>query len=183
MSRGSTNWRVIRASVFRPSVIRSPSITSSRWRRCGLVTGIRRRSRKVLSAADGKTMVGSMGLPPEHSSLRGWFELVFAVVPHLPFSFPRDFAKVQCVIITILAPTTPCASLVPTNELPASRLYRQPHGRETFPALHPRPCDRAAAPTPESSSVASARLFPENPAFAIQIQARRSPPARLPSRG
>jgi len=115
--------------------------------------------------------------------LRGWFELVFAVVPHLPFSFPRDFAKVQCVIITILAPTTPCASLVPTNELPASRLYRQPHGRETFPALHPRPCDRAAAPTPESSSVASARLFPENPAFAIQIQARRSPPARLPSRG
>jgi hypothetical protein len=27
--------------------------------------------------------------------LRAWFELVFAEASHLPFSFPRDFAKVQ----------------------------------------------------------------------------------------
>lgn len=54
------------------------------------------------------------------------------------------------------------------------RLYRPPRGQETFPALHLRPCDRAAAPTPESSPEASARLFSEDTAFARIVEARRS---------
>lgn len=64
---------------------------------------------------------------------------------------PRGPLLRRCVIAAILAPTAPCASLVPTSELPAWRLYRWPRGQETFPALHLRPCDRAAALTPESS--------------------------------
>ena len=58
-----------------------------------------------------------------------------------------------------------------------------PPGQETFPALHLRPCDHAAAPTPESSSEASARLFPEDPALARVEWARRSHIPQLPSRG
>jgi hypothetical protein len=32
------------------------------------------------------------------STLPAWFELVFAEIPHLPSSFPQDFAKVQLLM-------------------------------------------------------------------------------------
>jgi len=86
---------------------------------------------------------------------------------------PRGPLLRRCVITAIIALTAPCASLVPTSEFP-SRLYRRPHGQETFPVLHPRPCDRAAAHTPESSLGAFARLFPRDTAFAVITSARRS---------
>ena len=107
---------------------------------------------------------------------------VLAVCP-LITPTPRGPLLRWCVITAIIAPTAPCASLMSTSEFPASRLYRQPHGQETFPALHLRPCDHAAAPTPESSSEASARLFPEDSALARVEWARRSHAPQLPSRG
>jgi hypothetical protein len=64
------------------------------------------------------------------------------------------------------------------------RLYRWPRGQETFPVLHPRPCDRATAHTPESSRGAFARLFPRDPAFAVITPVQRSRfPAAAFSRG
>ena len=107
---------------------------------------------------------------------------VLAVCP-LITPAPRGPLLRRCVITAIFAPTAPCASLVSTSEFPASRLYRQPRGQETFPVLHPRPCDHATAPTPESSSEASARLFPEDSALARVEWARRSHTPQLPSRG
>ena len=107
---------------------------------------------------------------------------VLAVCP-LITPTPRGPLLRWCVITAIIAPTAPCASLVSTSEFPASRLYHRPRGQETFPALHLRPCDHAAAPTPESSSEASARLFPEDSAFARVEWARRSRTPQLPSCG
>ena len=107
---------------------------------------------------------------------------VLAVCP-LITPAPRGPLLRRCVIIAILARTAPCASLGSTRELPASRLYRGFYETKTFPALPLRPCDHAAAPTPESSSEASARLFPEDSAFARVEWARRSHAPQLPSRG
>ncbi len=103
------------------------------------------------------------------------------VSPHHPYS-QGPFASGDVLLppSLLLRPHAPVSS---TSEFPALRLYRQPRGQETFPALHLRPCDHAAAPTPESSSEASARLFPEDSALARVEWARRSHTPRLPSRG
>ncbi len=65
------------------------------------------------------------------------------------------------VITAVLATTTSCASLGSTSELPGPRLYRRPHGSETFPALTIRPSDVAATLTPEGRLRASTQLLPQ----------------------
>ena len=98
---------------------------------------------------------------------------------------PRDPLLRRCVIAAIIALTAPCASLVPTSELPARGYIAGLTGRRPslfcIPDLAtvPPPLRRRApwGPSPDSSTP------PKDPAFAAIRSARRSQLPQLPSRG
>ena len=89
---------------------------------------------------------------------------------------PRGPLLRRCVITTIIAHTAPCASLVPTRELPADGYIAGLTG--TRPSLLCIP-DFATVPPPPYAGelpgdICPTLLTPEDPAFAEKTPARRS---------
>ena len=98
---------------------------------------------------------------------------------------PEALCIRRLVIGDIIASMASCASLPFTRAFPVSGYSAGLTNRRPSLLCIPGLCDRAAAPTPESSLGIFARHFPtpRDPAFAACLPARHSRFPQLPSRG